>query len=208
MKETSRLSKRLFFHEIGLLLICLFIFTISNSVTGNSALNSDNEILNEISFIKSTRDLTFQIDSAKLKKNNSLDGNQTIFNPEFEVKLFDRDSPFNKLTFKMLSTYIPGKPVPEELKKLNEKNVEILGFMTPLNAMENMNVFLLCSEPPLNCYCAPPVSTNEMIYVKLIDSKTDFMTGAVRVKGQLNIKSEISNEYSDIIYTISASEVK
>ena len=47
-----------------------------------------------------------------------------------------------------------------------------------------------------------------MIYVKLIDSKTDFMTGAVRVKGQLNIKSEISNEYSDIIYTISASEVK
>lgn len=208
MKLTENIHKGGFFHVIYCLMISLYILTITKSVNGNSTLHSDDKVINNSVLAKYSQDITFQIDSSTLKKNISLDGKQTIFNPEIEAKLFDPDSPFNKLTFKMLRTYIPGKTVPEDLKSLNEKNVEILGFITPLNAMENMNVFLLCPEPPLNCFCAPPVSTNEMIYVKLIDKKINFMTGAVRVKGQLNIKSDISNEYSDIIYTISASEVE
>lgn len=146
-------------------------------------------------------------DSTKKKNNSSLDGQQNIVRPETGEKNYNRDAPFSKLTFRMMRTYIPGKPCPEDIKKLNNQNIEILGFMTPLNALEDMNEFLLCSAPPLSCYCAPPVFINEIIYVKLIDKTTDFITGAVKIKGQLEINFDIKDEYSDIIYSINAYEI-
>ncbi len=71
-----------------------------------------------------------------------------------------------------------------------------------------MDEFLLCSAPPLNCYCAPPIFINEMIYVKLIDKRTDFKTGAVRIKGQFHVNTDVKDEYSDIIYSIMASDIE
>lgn len=141
-------------------------------------------------------------------KRGSLDGDQNIPLPNNSAKPFDPNQPFTKLTFRMLRTFIPGKTLPEDLKNLNGNNVEILGFMTPLNALENMDEFLLCSAPPLNCYCAPPVFINEIIYVKLMDKKTDFKTGAVRIKGQFHVNTDVTDEYSDIIYSINASDIQ
>lgn len=141
-------------------------------------------------------------------KQSSLDGDQNIPIPPINTKPFDQNAPFTKLTFRILRTYIPGKTVPEEIKNLNDNNVEILGFMVPLNALQNMDEFLLCSAPPLSCYCAPPIFINEIIYVKLLDQKTDFLTGAIRIKGQFQVNTDVKDEYSDIIYTITNGNIE
>jgi len=134
---------------------------------------------------------------------SSLDGQQKLNTPTLDSKPFDPNAPFNKITFRQLRTYVPGKEAPADIRKMNGENVQIIGFMSPLNALENMDEFLLCSSPPLSCYCAPPIFINEMIYVKLQNGvKTDFKTGVVNIKGQFKVNFDITDEYSDIIYTI------
>jgi hypothetical protein len=106
-----------------------------------------------------------------IKNKGSLDGDQKIISPDLSGKPFDPNAPFTKLTFRMLRTYIPGKALPEDLKKLNGTNVEILGFMVPLVALENK-------------------------------------TGAIKIRGQFSINLDIKDEYSDVIYSISAVNIE
>jgi hypothetical protein len=151
-----------------------------------------------------------RISQKDTSKKSSLDGDAKFNTPTgFSDMPFDPNAPFTLIKFKTLRTYIPGKDVPNDVRDLNNKNVEIRGFMTPLSALQGMNEFLLCSTPPLNCYCAPPVFINEIIYVKLMNGQTtDFLTGVVSVKGQLKVNFDIKDEYSDVIYTIDASSVQ
>jgi hypothetical protein len=142
-------------------------------------------------------------------KKTSLDGGMTINAPNISDVPFDPNEPYTSIKFKTLRTYFPGKDIPNDVRGLNNRNIEIKGYMTPLSALQNMNEFLLTSIPPLNCYCAPPVFINEIIYVKLMDGQTtDFLTGVVIVKGQLKINFDIKDEYSDVIYTIDASSAQ
>jgi len=195
--------------SLMILAVCILFFAKPKTNNALELFNTNGdrmEFKNVNNFVKNS---DYQKkDSSKNKGKSSLDGDQNIVKPKLDAKQFDPNAPFTKLTFRMLRTYIPGKQLPEDLKKLNDENVEILGFMTPLNALENMDEFLLCSAPPLNCYCAPPIFINEIIYVKLIDKRTDFKTGAVRIKGQFHINLDIKDEYSDIIYSINASDIE
>lgn len=185
--------------------VCILLFSNSNSKDKTYIYNTNGQKID-------VRQVNFSAGNDLLKdstvKRGSFDGDQTVPAPKMSAKPFDPNAPFSKLTFRMLRTYIPGKALPEEIKALNENNVEILGFMTPLNALENMDEFLLCSAPPLSCYCAPPIFINEIIYVKLINKRTDFKTGAVRIKGQFHVNTDVKDEYSDIIYTINASDIE
>lgn len=189
---------------IFVLSVCILMFSNSNSKDKTYIYNTNGQKID-------VRQLNFSPGNNLLKdstvKRGSLDGDQTVPAPKMSAKQFDPNAPFTKLTFRMLRTYIPGKSLPEDIKTLNENNVEILGFMTPLNALENMDEFLLCSAPPLSCYCAPPIFINEIVYVKLINKRTDFKTGAVKVKGQFHVNTDVKDEYSDIIYTINASDI-
>lgn len=187
------------------LTVCILLFSDSKKGNKNFVYNTKGEKIDfkQISYTPENNSVK---DSSVQK--GSLDGDQNVPVPDISAKPFDPNAPFTKLTFRMLRTYIPGKALPEDIKKLNGNNVEILGFMTPLNALENMDEFLLCSAPPLNCYCAPPIFINEIIYVKLIDKRTDFKTGAVRIKGQFHVNTEVKDEYSDIIYSIIASDIE
>ncbi len=189
---------------IFVLCICILLFSNSHSKNRTYVYNTEGRKI-DVSQINFSPENNFIKDSTV--KRGSFDGDQTVPVPKMNAKPFDPDAPFTKLTFRMLRTYIPGKTLPEDLKALNENNVEILGFMTPLNALENMDEFLLCSAPPLSCYCAPPIFINEIIYVKLINKRTDFKTGAVKVKGQFHVNTDVKDEYSDIIYTINASDI-
>ncbi len=185
--------------------VCILLFSNSNSKDKSYIYNTHGQKID-------VRQVNFSSENNLLKdstvKRGSFDGDQTVPAPKMSAKPFDPNAPFTKLTFRMLRTYIPGKALPEDIKVLNENNVEILGFMTPLNALENMDEFLLCSAPPLSCYCAPPIFINEIIYVKLINKRTDFKTGAVRIKGQFHVNTDVKDEYSDIIYTINASDIE
>lgn len=217
--EISGLQNRFsfkFINEINraiYLLTTVLFFSFLNSGKGCDDLGNFNRII--LPAAADFSDISFNLtgkesiaDTIKSNNGSSLDGQQNIKKPGIEAKPFDPEAPFNKLTFRMLRTYIPGKICPEDLKKFSGQNVEILGFMTPLNALENMDEFLLCSAPPLSCYCAPPIFINEIVYVKLIDKRTDFKTGAVKIRGQFNINFDIKDEYSDIIYTIEAVEIE
>lgn len=199
--------KRIYKTGMGIFVMTVFVLLFSNSrQDGNAAVynvHGERKKLTEINY-----NLADKSGKDTLKNKGSLDGDQKIISPDLSGKPFDPNAPFTKLTFRMLRTYIPGKTLPEDLKKLNGTNVEILGFMVPLVALENMDEFLLTSAPPLSCYCAPPVFINEIIYVKMMNSKTDFKTGAIKIRGQFSINLDIKDEYSDIIYSISAVNIE
>ena len=192
---------------MGILVMTVFVLLFSNfRHDGNAAVYNIDGERKDIAEINYNH--TDKSGKDTIKNKGSLDGDQKIISPDLSGKPFDPNAPFTKLTFRMLRTYIPGKALPEDLKKLNGTNVEILGFMVPLVALENMDEFLLTSAPPLNCYCAPPVFINEIIYVKMMNSKTDFKTGAIKIRGQFSINLDIKDEYSDIIYSISAVNIE
>lgn len=182
-------------YAVFIMALCISLFSNKDTSGKNYVYNTKGEKI-ELSKIN----FSGKSDSSK---KGSLDGSQQINTPKTDFTPIDTSKPFNKLTFRVLRTYIPGQPIPQDIKNLEGKNVEILGFMTPLNALEKMDEFLLCSQPPLSCYCAPPIFINEIIYVKLVNGvKTDFLTGAVSVKGRIKINMDAKDEYSDIIYTI------
>lgn len=197
--------------KIQYIIFGIFVLSICILLFSNSETKDKIFIYNTSGKKTDIRQINFSPEKNYVKdstvKRGSLDGDQTVPAPKVSDKPFDPNAPFTKLTFRMLRTYIPGKTLPEDIKNLNENNVEILGFMTPLNALENMDEFLLCSAPPLSCYCAPPIFINEIIYVRLISKRTDFKTGAVKVKGQFHVNTDVKDEYSDIIYNINASDI-
>jgi hypothetical protein len=197
--------------KIQYIIFGIFVLSICILLFSNSDSKDKTYIFNTVGNKIDIKQINFSPEKSYLKdstvQRGTLDGDQTVPSPKISEKPFDPNAPFTKLTFRMLRTYIPGKTLPEDIKNLNENNVEILGFMTPLNALENMDEFLLCSAPPLSCYCAPPIFINEIIYVRLISKRTDFKTGAVKVKGQFHVNTDVKDEYSDIIYTINASDI-
>lgn len=194
----------------SLIIITIFVALFANTKTKTDAfvMTTDGEYIRTSSLIKNVKE---NQDSSKNKSGDktTLDGEKKINTPDMFSAPIDTTLPFNKLTFRTLRTYIPGKDIPQEIKDLNGKNVEINGFMTPLTALQDMDEFLLCSAPPLSCYCAPPIFINEIIYVKLKNNlKTDYKTGVINIKGRLNINFDIKDEYSDVIYTIDATGIK
>lgn len=206
-KISGNTTVRIFKTGMGIFVMTIFVLLFSNfrhdGIAADYNIDGERKDIAEIYYNHADK---FGKDT--LKNKGSLDGDQKIISPDLSGKPFDPNAPFTKLTFRMLRTYIPGKTLPEDLKKLNGTNVEILGFMVPLVALENMDEFLLTSAPPLSCYCAPPVFINEIIYVKLMNSKTDFKTGAIKIRGQFSINLDIKDEYSDIIYSISAVNIE
>lgn len=187
-------------YSVLIIVICVLFFSTKRTDGKPFIVNENGERIN-----------IERISQKDTSKKTSLDGDAKFNTPTsgFSDMPFDPNAPYNLIKFKTLRTYIPGKDVPNDVRELNNKNVEIRGFMTPISALQGMNEFLLCSTPPLNCYCAPPVFINEIIYVKMMNGQTtDFLTGVVVVKGQLKINFDIKDEYSDVIYTIDASSVQ
>ncbi|MBS1494071.1 MAG: DUF3299 domain-containing protein [Bacteroidetes bacterium] len=184
-------------YAVFIIAVCTSIFSNKDTSGKSYVYNTKGEKveLSKINFTANTKS-----DSSK---KGSLDGTQQINAPKTDFVPVDTTKPFNKITFRQLRTYVPGQTVPQEIKDMDGKNVNIIGFMTPLNALEKMDEFLLCSAPPLSCYCAPPIFINEIIYVKLTNGvKTDFKTGVVKISGRFKVNMDVKDEYSDIIYSI------
>ena len=187
-------------YAVFILALCISFFSSNNSDGKSYVYGTDGKKI-EVSSISAMRES--KKDSTKKNSKGSLDGTQQLNTPSGSSdKPFNPNEPFSRITFRQLRTYVPGNDVPPDVRDLDGKNIEILGFMTPLNSLDNIEEFLLCSAPPLSCYCAPPIFINEIIYVKLQNIKTDFKTGAIKVKGQMHVNMNIKDEYSDVIYTL------
>ncbi len=112
------------------------------------------------------------------------------------------------LSFRTLRLYLPGKKPPAEVIAWNGKNVEIMGFMSALTQLEDITEFVLASSPPMNCFCHPPLRVNEVIFVQMNKGKkTDYKGGVVKIRGRLEVNTNVQDEFADIMYTVYCDEV-
>jgi hypothetical protein len=117
-------------------------------------------------------------------------------------------STYEQLSFRTLRLYIPGKKPPQEVVLWNGKSVEIMGFMSALTQLEDITEFVLASSPPMNCFCHPPLRVNEVVFIQMNKGKkTDFKGGVVKVRGRLEVNTNVSDEFADVMYTIYCDEV-
>jgi hypothetical protein len=115
---------------------------------------------------------------------------------------------YEMLSFRTLRLYLPGKKPPAEVAAWNGKNVEIMGFMSALTQLEDITEFVLASSPPMNCFCHPPLRVNEVIFVQMNKGKkTDYKGGVVKIRGRLEVNTNVQDEFADIMYTVYCDEV-
>ncbi len=115
---------------------------------------------------------------------------------------------YQRVAFKVLRQYEPGRKIPDEVRNLNGKKVEVLGFMSALTQLEDIDEFLLASSPPMNCYCHPPLRINELIVVHMKRGKTtEYKPGVVKIRGTIKINTNVTDEFADVMYTVDCDEV-
>ncbi len=112
------------------------------------------------------------------------------------------------VSFRTLRLYVPGQQPPKEVKELNGKRVEVMGFMSALTQLEDIEEFVLASSPPMNCFCHPPLRVNEVVLISMKKGlKTNYKGGVVKVRGRLEVNYSVQDEFADVMYTIVADEV-
>lgn len=115
---------------------------------------------------------------------------------------------YQRVPFKVLRQYEPGRKIPDDIRNLHGKKVEVLGFMSALTQLEDIDEFLLASSPPMNCYCHPPLRINEMIVVHMKRGKTtEYKAGVVKIRGTLKVNTNVEDEFADVMYTVECDEV-
>lgn len=102
-----------------------------------------------------------------------------------------KDKPV-RLTFKEMRTYDlknmePGK----RLKDLSGKMVELVGYMIPMDDIENVSQFLLLQAPFMGCYHVPPPQAHEAVTVYLKSGGIPYSLRPVKVTGTLQLKAVI-----------------
>lgn len=117
---------------------------------------------------------------------------------------------FERLSFDVLRswTYVEGKtPIPPEIKALDGKNVEMLGFMMPLTEVKNIKEFLLVPSLYGCCYGQPP-APNHMVVVKMPEGKTSkFMQDVIRVRGNFKVGETRQEGYLVSLYVLTPTEI-
>ncbi len=94
---------------------------------------------------------------------------------------------------------------PKYLRELDGKQVELSGFMQPLNEDTDLNSFMLI-EYPVGCwYCEMPELT-AIVLIELPPGKTvPYHRGLIKVQGNLKLNP---SDPENFLYTISKSQVK
>jgi len=102
--------------------------------------------------------------------------------------LRSEDSRYTRLTFDTLKswTYIEGKtPIPDFIKKLDGKSIEMIGFMMPLSEVKNITQFLLV--PSL--WAAATASRRPSIIFVVVKmppgQTTKFFNDVIRIRGKI-----------------------
>ena len=95
------------------------------------------------------------------------------------------------LTFEELSSwpYQEGlKGMPEQIKKIDGKRVMMVGFMLPIDKVENMKEFLLVESLWACCYGQPPDINGIVRVVMTGDNLADYEINPVRMIGTFEVE--------------------
>ena len=124
--------------------------------------------------------------------------------------LDQQDARYTRLSFDTLKswTYIEGKtPIPDFIKKLDGKEIEMIGFMMPLSEVKNITEFILVPSLWGCCYGQPP-AVNHIMVVNMPKGQTsNFYDDQVRVRGTFHVGETRQNGYLVSLYTITAQSV-
>ncbi|MBM3973700.1 MAG: DUF3299 domain-containing protein [Planctomycetes bacterium] len=122
--------------------------------------------------------------------------------------LLAADDPL-KVGFAKLASfdYQEGMTLPKEVTDLDEKLVEIRGFMQrEVPGSEPVNSFLLINDA---CGCNGTPKLNEIVFCTLPDGvTTDIKPGVVTVSGKLYVGEENEDDVVIMIYQLDADTVK
>lgn len=123
----------------------------------------------------------------------------------------DEDPRYQKLEFDTLKswTYVEGKtPIPGFIKALDNKEVEMVGFMMPLTEVKNITQFLLVPSLWGCCYGQPP-AVNHIVVVKMPPGQTTkFFDDVIRVRGKFNVGETKQDGYLVSLYTLTVEKIE
>lgn len=121
-----------------------------------------------------------------------------------------QDARFTRLAFDTLKgwTYIEGKtPIPDFIKKLDGKDVEMIGFMMPLSEVKNITEFLLVPSLWGCCYGQPP-AVNHIVVVRMPKGQTSkFYNDVIRVRGKFSVGETKQDGYLVSLYVLTPESI-
>lgn len=118
-----------------------------------------------------------------------------------------------RITFNDLREYRfsrrASNPIPEKLKALQGKEVNIAGYMIPMSEALDVTEFMLVQIPFFGCCYSVPPEPNETVMVKMQKGKsTPYVYAPIRVTGTFKIQETKIDGFVVSVYEIEASQVK
>jgi hypothetical protein len=114
------------------------------------------------------------------------------------------------LSFDVLKkwTYVEGKtPIPDFVRAFDGKNVEMIGFMMPLDTYDDIRSFILMPSLFGCCFGQPP-AVNHVVLVRMAGNRrAKYFEDAVRVRGRFHCGKEKKDIELLSLYRIDADEV-
>jgi hypothetical protein len=118
-----------------------------------------------------------------------------------------------RITFNDLREYRfsrkANNPIPEKLKALQGKEVNIAGYMIPMSEALDVTEFMLVQMPFFGCCYSVPPEPNETVMVKMQKGKsTPYVYSPIRVTGTFKIQETKIDGFVVSVYEIEATQVK
>jgi hypothetical protein len=114
------------------------------------------------------------------------------------------------LTFEEISSwpYEDGlKGMPKQLEKLDGQQVMMIGFMLPIDDVQEMKEFLLVQSLWSCCFGQPP-DINGIVRVVMKDKRIDYLFEPIRVTGKFKVVAAYEDGYCVDIYQLHADSVE
>ncbi|MGE0143585.1 MAG: DUF3299 domain-containing protein [Planctomycetota bacterium] len=99
------------------------------------------------------------------------------------------------------------KGCPEAVRKLDGKKVAMIGFMLPIDEVENIKEFLLVQSLWACCYGTPPDINGIVRVVMKGDKRTDYQFEPVLVTGTFRVRETREDEYCIDVFQLEAEDV-
>lgn len=114
------------------------------------------------------------------------------------------------LSFEEISSwpYEDGlKGMPKAVKELDGRQVVMIGFMLPIDEVEDIKEFLLVQSLWACCYGQPPDINGIVRVVMKGDRRCDYQFDPILVKGTFDVEATLEDGYCIDIYQLHATEV-
>jgi hypothetical protein len=99
-------------------------------------------------------------------------------------------------------------PMPEKLKGLQGKDINIAGYMIPMTEALDVQEFMLVQIPFFGCCYSVPPEPNETVMVKMEKGKsTSYVYTPIRVTGKFKVQETTIDGFTVSVYQIDGAQV-